>query len=443
MALGAAALAEEASVRLDDGTRLPAEIVGLEDGVLTFRDARFVDPLRVSWPGVDRVEFGANSGGIPERLLVLANGDHLPGRLLEIGAGELRFDAEGIGELTLPLVHVATIYPGGEGRRVIFEHDFAAAGELGDWKPRQGKWEVRDGAARCVDRGSDVLGLPVDGTGSCTLEVVLDGPISKGLELGLFVEKLERLNHGGLQVMVGPRATSATFARRQLGTERYGPPAPDRVLLHYDKAARSVGFSLPGRVVRMDPLLAGNEAMIEEGWVAIAPRHPLGIRSVRMVSGVVPAPGTIDDSRTRADEDHVTLSDGAFVHASEVKVADGKLEATTGLGRMEVELGKVERIGLRSDRRWEGEAPEGLRQVAVSGGLLSLEVDALDAETLHGRSPLLGELRLPRERVLSIRAEGEVRSGAVGRAARRAPLTPARRAGRCCRRRSSWARRRG
>jgi len=382
-------------LELDELPDFAATEIRIDGSTLSFRADGFIDPLRCPLERLLAVRLGE-----PERLegvdvVELVNGDHVPGKLRSLTVEALHFEATHLGELEIPRGHVGGVRLGAGRDLVIFTHDFTKAG-LGDWFPDQGDWRVKDGAMRCVDRGIDLLARAFDEVGPCTMEVVFDRPIGSGVELGLGASEPRRSRSGGVGLQVTGKSASVSFGSKVLGSERLVVPEVDRVRLSHDPISSMATYSIQGVPGGRFRVPEAREQGGEEQWLTIMPSPLGGIRSVTLLRGVHPAPGTIDDGWVRAGEDAVVLSKGDRNLVGEALVSAGKVRGRGPYGELEIDLGEVDRIALGSDGRVPWERPESACQVWTPGGLLHLEIEALDGEELRGRSPLLGEVALSR-----------------------------------------------
>ena len=133
---------------------------------------------------------------------------------------------------------------------------------------------------------------------------------------------------------------------------------------------------------------------------AVAPSsYPVTIRRLAVYCGMPapdePMPGP------KFGEVLASLSNGDIVRASQVGFADGNFLFTTEFGAMNVSLDRVTSLAFPS-KAGTSPAAEVAAWVETSGSRFALEVLAITGESVLGRSPEFGEVKLARRMVKRI-----------------------------------------
>lgn len=152
-------------VTLSDGSRLSGTVTALADTGQVLLDSELAfEPFQLRAERLKKVDFAASdkSADNHDSLLVLANGDSLPGELRGIDADTVTLATTFAGELRIPRTAIGTIQLGVRPRKVVYRGPSDDSG----WALKSG-WRLESG--RFVSDGSGTLSREFDIPGSFAL----------------------------------------------------------------------------------------------------------------------------------------------------------------------------------------------------------------------------------------------------------------------------------
>lgn len=146
------ALVTADEVRLNDGSSITGEVLGLDAGSsLKIAAEISPEPLSLKADQISRVSFSHKGDTTPKRdaTLMLVNGDRLPCDVLGISEEQVHLITDTAGNLTVDRNIVSSIELGMSPRRLIYKGPTG----IEDWKVSEG-WQFEDGSFVSDDEGS-------------------------------------------------------------------------------------------------------------------------------------------------------------------------------------------------------------------------------------------------------------------------------------------------
>ncbi len=419
---GAAGTAPAGSLRFLNGDRLTGELAGL-DAVrgLAWRHPASEEPLRFACDRLDKVQLAPPAPRAADAAagVELANGDRLAGRLVRFEDGTMLFDAAGAGRLRLPRAAL---------RRFTPPAPEAADAAAADGPARLSGWVVPENygsnAWVAVEGGigSDLLtgtvGRPLPGAAD-RFAMDLDVAWPKGvthLSFALLTDTKRRLGYtfgfapGAVRIF--RRGFDVTFGREKPVVLAGGLPLAEageaHLSLRVDRQRSRAALLIDGRLVgswdsrsALPEPLAWMEVRVtkwppgEDRWRFTNVR----VRDWDGESGTKPV-------EVEAGRDGISLVNGDTVAGRLLSVKGDLLTFETEGSEIELPLGRVLAVTFAA-APGGGAGPVAGTGVAArvelaNGSHLSVALDAIDGDTVKGRSPLLGPVAVPRAAVAAI-----------------------------------------
>ena len=395
------------SVSLRNDDLLNGAFLRLADGKVRFSSPTFDEEVSFSSGELRRLDLAWTEVDSAPSRFFLNNGDQVCGRIISLSAEALEIESPSLGRLSIPRALLSNVSLGGFWLDSRFE-----TGLLSPWKVVSGNCAFSKGALQ-LSGGSaagqylGILSLPLHQDKSVTLIAEYDpAPALTPLQIQLFADQAQpQLQiRNGIVLHIVPAAMFVVYNDGQASSpvrprQRLAPaPGTERVWIKvtYDPADGNAKAWYNGNQVAEITAPTGPK---EGDCVVFGAARPLALRRLAVYCGL-PAPDRPIPA-AKPGEIISYLSNGDALRASQVEFADGNFVFTTEFGPMKVSPERV--VGIAFPPKAEKPSAAGSAAlIETSGSRFALEVEAITDEFVIGKSPDLGELKLPRRVVKSI-----------------------------------------
>jgi len=393
------------SLRNDD--LINGSLLSLADGKIQFSSPVFADAVSVNAADVVRLDLAWTQAETAPSRFYLNNGDELSGRIASMSAETVGIESPSLGRISVPRALLSNISLSGFWLDSRFE-----TGGLEPWQAISGTCSFSDGVLHLSGEPPAgphpaVLSLPLHQDKPVTLIADYDPtPPFTPLRIQLFADQAQPQMQiqNGIMLVIIPSAFFVVYndgqpalqarPRQRMAT----PPATGRIRIKvtYDPTDGYAKAWLNGKQVAE---VTAPEGPREGEYVVFGALRPLSIRRLAVYCGL-PAPDR-PVAGPKPGEILSYLSNGDFVRAREVEFTDGNFVFTTEFGPMKVSPERVISIAF-PQKAEKPPAAESAALVETSGSRFGLQVETITDEFVIGKSPDLGELKLPRRAVKSI-----------------------------------------
>ncbi|MFP4057109.1 MAG: hypothetical protein ACLF0G_09600 [Candidatus Brocadiia bacterium] len=387
------------------GDRLTGTVLGIDPqaGLLRLAAAHYEGEARVRVEALDRVSLLAKDrtpSGRDE--VLLTNGDRMIGELAAITpqAVIVEWGPTGPVKVARRVVRAVRL---GCGQSVLINSRFAE-GALEPWTKRQGTWRFGDDGLHCSS-SHNALVARLDQDQAVTFEArVQSGRSTLRCDMVLFADTNDNpWGHNSVVVrfessrcyfyQVHNRSTNSIHKHNlgrsiKAGTLRFAyDPETGKAVAWLD-SARVAECAVPRKPAKGQ-------------YVMFITRYAATVKSLRVLRGVVEPSGVSGEAAQKTDT--VMFVNGDTVAAEQVALADGQFALKTGYGELASPIQKVETIVFRQEGSEEPRRRKGDVRVRAGQSRLTVQLGALDEGALVGESDYLGEVKIRRDAVQSIR----------------------------------------
>lgn len=385
------------------GDRLVGSVRSIgADGWLTMTGEQFAGDVKVRRDRLDQITLATRSPTTGRDAATLTNGDVIVGRLKGIDTQSVAWEADGIGSLNLPRLMVSGIYVG-RGANSIADCDFRRGG-LGPWQQTRGEWTIHDGRLSCAGTDPNQLTAAVDQTRNLTIEIGYSSSDLRAPKFGvtLLADRAENPRRY-MRLDVGPDDLELKY-RTDRGSSEESHGSPDGL--------KSSGTL---RIVCRDgqPLTVsanGQELLSTEAATPAAGKFILlnvspnaEIRFIRVTGGEEAVAGPASDRAMAAGSDAVQFVNRDRVTIKTLALADGQFTAQTEHGELKFPQVNVTAIEFSPANREKPRRQAKDVSVQTATSRLTVQLDRLDDEGLHGSGDHLGTITIQRSTIRSIR----------------------------------------
>jgi hypothetical protein len=395
------------TVRLNNGDLIKGSLVSLANGKIQFSSPSFADQVSFSADEVERLDLAWTGVDAAPARFFLNNGDQFSGKIVSLSADTLAIESPSLGRISIPRGLLSDISLSGFWLDSRFE-----TGLLRPWELVSGSCSFSNGVMHLSGDTAGgqyqaILSLPLHQDRPVTLIADYDPtPPFTPLHIQLFADgahpHMEMQNGIMLNIVSSSLFTVYNDGRaftppRQ--RQRQPPPGKERVQVKvtYDPSDGYAEAWYNGKQIA--EITAPFQRPKAGEYVVFGAARPLAFHRLAVYSGL-PAPDH-PLAGAKAGEVLSYLSNGDVVRASQVEFADSNFVFTTEFGPMKVSPDHVVNIAF-SAKADNGPAAETASLVETSGNRFALEVEAITDEFVIGKSPDLGEIKLPRRVVKSI-----------------------------------------
>jgi hypothetical protein len=395
------------AVRLRNDDLINGSLLRLADGKVRFSSPTFADEVSFSADEVQRLDLAWTEVDAAPARFFLNNGDQFSGKIASLSPETLAIESPSLGSISIPRALLSNISLSGFWLDSRFE-----TGILSPWELISGSCNFGNGVLRLSGEAPGgqhqaVLSLPLHQDKAVTLIADYDPtPPFTPLRIQLFADRAHpRMQiQNGLMLNIIPSALfvvyndGRAFSPPRQRPRMALPPGKERVRIKvtYDPSDGYAEAWYNGKQVAEITAPQGPKA---GDYVVFGAPRPLALHRLAVYCGL-PAPDR-PMAGPKPGEILGYLSNGDTVRAGEVEFADGNFVFTTEFGPMKVSPDRV--VSIAFPAKAEKPPPaESAALVETSGSRFALEVKAITDEFVIGKSPDLGEIKLPRRVVKSI-----------------------------------------
>ena len=396
------------AVCLRNDDLINGSLLSLADGKIQFSSPTFDEEVSFSAAEVQRLDLAWTEADAAPSRFFLNNGDQISGRIASLSAETLGIESPALGRISIPRALLSSISLGGFWLDSRFE-----TGILSPWELVAGSCSFSNGVLRLsgeppAGQHQAILSLPLHQDKTVTLIADCDPmPSFTPLRIQLFADRAhpQMQIQNGIMLQIIPSAIFVVYNDGQASPpsrpRRRLTPAPAtgriRIKVTYDPTDGNAKAWYNGNQVAE---ITAPEGPKEGDYVVLGATRPLALRRLAVYCGL-PAP---DRPMAGANSGGILsyLSNGDAMRASQVEFVDGNFVFTTEFGPMKVSPGRVVGIAFPAKAGKPPAAGSAAALVETSGSRFALEVQAITDEFVIGKSPDLGEVKLPRRVVKSI-----------------------------------------
>jgi hypothetical protein len=417
-----AAVAQPGAVVLGrSGDRLTGTVNRIANGVLLFSGPFLDREVGIFTTAIRDIQFPAR-GGVENGpdLIVLTNDDRIFGKVQGMTSTDVAFDSASVGFLKINSRQIKEMrFQGGVGG---LAHTDFAGGHATPLLITGGGWQVGGGVLRLSPPAQATLALEQSGAVTVVMDFARMGRLwslslfadQPGKEDGESSPSQVNLRPNGI---LGARGHALTLALAQNGysitawkgasqrsTVISGLPArpgeAQEVRIAYDPATTEVKLWINGQV--LNETKAPGAPKLGK-YIVFSAQDSCDLKSLAAFDGIA-VPGTAGKD---ADPNHETIvyQGGERMRAETIALADGVFSVQTTFSEkpLSVPAGKVTAILMSQAGRETPPPPEHPVQIGLPKSLITVELVELTAKTATAKSPYLGDIRIARDAIQSLR----------------------------------------
>jgi hypothetical protein len=401
-------------VCLRNGDVVNGSLLRLADGKIQLSSPTFAEGVSFSATEAQRLDLAWTQADAAPARFCLSDGAEISGRIVSLSADTVGIESPSLGRISIPRGALSRISFSGFAVESHFE-----AGILKPWEVIAETCDFSGGVMRLSNEKRPgqislaVLSLPLHQDKIVTLIAECDPqPGSMGVQIELLADRAHpqmQIQNGVLLHIFearGPNASSGAALNiikdgqpllPVAGARRIEPLGEHvRIKATYNPANGAAKLWLNGKLAA--------EAIAPDGprqgeYVVFGATRPLTVRRLAVYCGLPASdepPAGLKPGEILAD-----LSNGDVVRASQIEFVDGNFVFTTEFSPMKVSPDRVLSIAFPASAE-KAPTAEGAAWVETSGSRFGMEVRAITDESVIGRSPELGEVKLQRRMVKSI-----------------------------------------
>jgi len=408
-------------VVLEGKRPLPCRVAGIgKDGNILLRGAPFVGDVRVPLQGAASITLKRSADEKGADVVMLSNGNYLIGDVKDISTESVTLVSSTLGTIELPRASVVQVRFGRKSDARSLHSDFAL-GLMAPWKPLSGDWHVVDGWLKCADKSDQDIAAPLEQDGPTTYDFKLNFAMSHvlGATFTLFADSTARSprtehRRGKTSITVSfagafiPVSQMTKHGPRPTGSGRT-PNALQRrsvidIRIAYDPGDGRLHVWGNGELLVKHKL--SNPTKTGK-FVILRYNYRRKIRTLSAVPGFhIPEKTVPVEGPTTQDTVALRLGVTPLANATcsgDVRLTDGEVLIGTAQGEAKYAAKDVAHITFREKDR---HTPEPAAQDAVvmqHRSRITVVPATMDATTLTGRSPTLGEVKLNRATITCIK----------------------------------------
>jgi len=403
------------------GDRLTGSVNSIANGVVRFSGPFFDQEVGIFTEAVRDIQFPA--GSIVESgrdLVVLTNDDRLFGKIEGMTPEDVAFDSTAVGFIKISKRSIKQMWF--QGSVDALARTNFTTGQPGPLQIDRGAWQIAGGALRITSFPFTAT-LPLDQSGAVT--AVIDfARMGQSWSLSLFADEPGRgdsempLRNGarsgfgveGNAVILGLaqngysiialKATDAQHNAIVAGLPAK-PAETQEVRFAYDPATTDVKLWVNGQLVNETKAPGGPK---QGKFVVFSTfRDNCDLKSFSVLDGVV-APGkVIEDADPKFET--IFYQNGERMHAQSIELADGAFTVKTNFADkpLSVPAEKVVSVSIGKAERETLPPPEHPVQICLPKSLITADLVELTAKTAVARSPYLGDIKIVRDTIQSLR----------------------------------------
>lgn len=328
------------------------------------------------------------------QLIVLTNGDVLPGNIVSLDDKTLLLDTWYAGHLTIPHSMVRRITPLSNANSPIYEGPAGMDGWVVGRVGASRSWSFRDGALIGSNYGTVGRDVKLPDLADIQFDVVLRG--NNQFSIGIYSDRADNFgNCYVLQLSTGYtelQRNSRTGSTDLGGTQLQNIMRHDKshIELRASKQKKSIWLLIDGRMVKewSDPAEFNGDG----GSIIFACQ----LGTVVKVSNIKVSKwdGKFDDSSAAANtnDDCVQLVNGDKVTGLLESIQDGNAKFSSSYAELNIPLERIGQIDLASAHSKQAKAGvSDVRAFLPEGGVITLQLTQWDQKGCIGSSPNFGK----------------------------------------------------
>ena len=402
------------------GDRLTGSVNSIANGVVRFSGPFFDQEVGIFTEAIRDIEFPAGGGRESGRdLVVLTNDDRLFGKVEGMTPTDVAFQSATVGFVKISKRCIKQMWF--QGTVDALARTNFASGRPSPLQMAGGSWQITDGALRISSPSTATLPLEQSGAVTVVMEFARMGPT---WGLSLFADQAGR-GEGEMPVRNGPRGgfgvegNALTLALAPNGysiivSKGSDPPSAiasglpakpgesQEVRFAYDPATGDVKLWVSGRIVNESKAPTGPK---RGGYVVFNSfRGNCDLKSLAVLEDVV-APGKVIEEADPKYETIFYQSGERSLHAQSIELADGVFSVKTSFSDkpLSVPAEKVVSVSTSKAERETMPPPVHPVQICLPKSLITVDLVELTAKAALAKSPYLGDIRIVRDMIQSVR----------------------------------------
>ncbi|MGO8703554.1 MAG: hypothetical protein ACLQVA_07030 [Candidatus Brocadiia bacterium] len=403
------------------GDRLTGSVNSIANGVVRFSGPFFDQEVGIFTDAVRDIQFPAVGSAESGRdLVVLTNDDRLFGKIQGMTPDDVAFDSTSAGFLKISKRCIKQMWF--QGSVDALARTNFTTGQPGPLQIDRGGWQIAGGALR-ISSSPFTATVPLDQSSAVTV-VIEFARMGQSWSLSLFADEPGRGDsdaplRGGARSGFGVEGNALILGLAQNGYSIVAlkaadpqhnpivtglaakPPETQEVRFAYDPATSDVRLWVNGQIVNETK---APTAPKQGKYVVFSTyRDNSDLKSFSVLEGVV-APGKVIEE-TDPNFETVFYQSGERMHAKSIVLADGAFAVQTNFSDkpLSVPAEKVVSVSTSKAERETLPPPEHPVQICLAKSLITVELIELTAKTAVARSPYLGDIKIVREAIQSLR----------------------------------------
>ena len=398
-----------------NGDILAGSLIGIGSNTISWKHPDAAEPVRLRMPLISELQIKSESRSHSEStnacVIRLTNDDQIEGELLSLNAFEAHVKTWYAGEVKFPRNLIQSITPTGPSRSTVFEGpvglDGWTLGKTTTALPNQGQWLYRNGAFFASKSASIARDVHLPDVSSLQFDLTWKGYFQ--LAIALYTDSLQPVSlanketepdFGGFYSLQLNTFSANLLPITKTDPIRYLGQASLLTLSQKSRAHIDIRTSKPRHSVS---LLVNGELVRE--WIDPGPFAGRGtaIRFVHQGQGAVKIEnikvtewdGLFEERESPpppAKQDLAKLRNGDRVTGGVHSITNGMLSIGLNDRRLEIPFTRAKEIAFARDNSTKPPiAPVDVRAFFTRGGVLTLQIEKWDAESLIATSPVFGK----------------------------------------------------
>ena len=403
------------------GDRLTGSVNSIANGMVRFSGPFFDQEVGIFTDAIRDIQFpAAGSVETGRDLVVLTNDDRLFGKIEGMTPADVAFDSASVGFLKISKRCIKQMWFQGSVDALARTH--FDSGQPGPLQIDRGGWQIAGGALR-ISSSPFTATAPLDQSGAVTA-VIEFARMGRDWSLSLFADQpgrgdSEMPSRGGPRGGFGVEGDALILGLAQNGysivalkaADQQHPPIvtglsaqpadTQEVRFAYDPATSNVRLWVNGKLINETK---APTAPKQGKYVVFSTyRDNSDLKSFSVLEGVA-APGKVREE-TDPNLETVFYQSGERIHAKSVELADGAFTVRTNFSDkpLSVPAEKVVSVSTSGAERETLTPPEHPVQICLPKSLITVDLVELTDKTAVARSPYLGDIKIVREAIQSLR----------------------------------------
>ena len=366
------------------------------------------EPIKFALDGIRSLAMeNAQRRKVPEQKasVKLTNGDQLAGNVVSMDADTLVLDTWYAGKIDVEKVMITSLRPHADGSKVVYEgpRDIDTW-DLGD-ESMKNTWRLKNGVLHPLQAhpiGREIEGLP----DVASLEFECDWRGYPAFNFIFYTDNVSKVSGNYYMLQV---SSSSVYMRRYTSNQgsdnlwnlnhkafSNNRSTTAKFNLLVNKETKSFSLLINGEVIKQWSE-GGSFAGLGEG-IMFAPQNAGGMKfyNIRVSEwdGTLPRQG--EEKEVDTKEDQVQFVNKDKISGSLESIADGKASFKTAFATMDVPVERIGEITFSSEEIERARRnKQDVRLTFVNGGQLTLKLDRITENMLHGSSENFGDVQIP------------------------------------------------